>query len=178
MITYDALQGLLEESEATVNVAEGQGSACGLVCRNGAVGLQSFPAVVGAAAASLLTDVAEEAERALAGLDFGLELFLPDDDKSLDARFAALVSWCQGFVVGFSYGHANDIDDMEGESAEALRDFMRIAAIEPEIEESPPETEDERDLAEIMEYVRAATQLLYEEHAAQELPDLGDTAPQ
>ncbi|HET9122604.1 MAG TPA: UPF0149 family protein [Acidiferrobacteraceae bacterium] len=168
MISYDHLQAQLEAVDASVSAAEGQGAACGLVCRYGRAGLEWFPAVVGTAAAELLSDVAQDAGEALNGLDFALVLFLPDDDQDLDERFAALISWCQGFVVGFFYGHPNTLDDMGEESAEAIRDFMRIAAIEPEPDESPPQAEDERDFAEILEYVRAAAQLLYEEHAAPE----------
>jgi uncharacterized protein YgfB (UPF0149 family) len=92
-----------------------------------------------------------------AAQDFGFELLLPSDDASLAERVDAVLNWCRGFLGGFGLA-APKAEALSNESAEALQDIARIAASDLAYDDS--ET-DEAALAEIVEYVRIAVQLLH-----------------
>jgi len=80
-------------------------------------------------------------------------------------RIAALAQWSQGFLYGFGIGAPTTPESLPGDTAEVLRDLSEIArANDAEVAGSD---EEEQAYAELVEYLRAAVQLLHEEFAAQ-----------
>jgi yecA family protein len=91
---------------------------------------------------------------------------LPDDSDSAPSRAAALGHWCEGFLHGLvSIDHGEALKQRLAKEplADIIRDMLQLtrAAVE---DESDEET-NEAAYAEIVEYVRVAAQLTYEELA-------------
>ena len=103
------------------------------------------------ALASIAADTAAELTR----MDYGFQLLLPGDDQPLATRVAALAAWCQGFLAGIGQGGAGR--SLSTETSAALADLAAIGHAETELE---GDEEEERDYAELVEYVRAAALLI------------------
>ena len=89
---------------------------------------------------------------------------LPDDYTDAGARTTALAHWCEGFLHGLvSAKHEGTLKEKLAAEplSDIIRDMLQItrAAID---EESDDET-NEAAYAEIVEYIRVAAQLAYEE---------------
>ena len=89
---------------------------------------------------------------------------LPDDETDAAAKTEAMAHWCEGFLHGLVSGkHAQDLKDRLAAQplADIIRDMLQItrAGIDAE---SDDET-NEAAYAEIIEYIRVAAQLAYEE---------------
>jgi len=91
---------------------------------------------------------------------------LPDDSDSVSVRAAALAHWCEAFLHGLvSADHGPALKERLGRDplADIIRDMLQLTRAEVD-EDSDDET-NEAAYAEIVEYVRVAVQLTYEELA-------------
>jgi uncharacterized protein YgfB (UPF0149 family) len=89
---------------------------------------------------------------------------LPDDDADAAPRAQALAHWCEGFLHGLvSAEHADKLKKRLAAEplADIIRDMLQITRAVVG-EESDAES-NEAAYAEIVEYVRVAAQLAYEE---------------
>ncbi len=91
---------------------------------------------------------------------------LPDDDESPARRATALAHWCEGFLHGLvSSRHPTELKDRLAAEplADIIRDMLQMTRAtfdeEDELEES------EAAYSELVEYLRVAAQLTYEELA-------------
>jgi yecA family protein len=106
----------------------------------------------------------ESTYRQLAERRSEFEPLLPDDDDSTAVRAAALAHWCEGFLHGLvSADHGDALK--ERLSAEPLADIIRdMLQITRAVADEDADTEtDEQAYAELVEYLRVAAQLTYEE---------------
>lgn len=114
--------------------------------------------------AAIAADTAAELSR----IDCGFQLLLPADEQPLPERVEALAAWCQGFLAGLGQGGA--ARGLGADTSAALNDLAEIGCADTLSEGSD---DDERDYAELVEYVRAAALLidaeLRERHAAAKL---------
>ncbi len=102
---------------------------------------------------------------------FEFEPLLPGEDTDLETRVQSLAEWCRGFLLGLVAGGLKDLHALSdrpaaaagggGGSGEALRDLIEIAEVE--LGEGEAGEAAERALTELIEYVRAAVTLVYEE---------------
>ena len=125
--------------------------------------------------AGMLNSLYQETLRQLSERLSEFAPLLPDDSESATARAAALAHWCEGFLHGLvssRHGEALKQRLAEDPLADIIRDMLQLtrAAVD---EDSDDET-NEAAYAEIVEYVRVAAQLTYEELAA--LRDQADDA--
>lgn len=91
---------------------------------------------------------------------------LPDDDESTAIKATALAHWCEGFLHGLVTGdHGEDL--RERLKAEPLSDIIRdlLQITRAAVDEECDEESDEAAYTELVEYVRVAAQLAYEELA-------------
>jgi len=93
--------------------------------------------------------------------EYGFSLLLPGEDQALRLRVESLSRWCQGFLLGLGLGGVQEQTGLPGESHEVMRDFVEISRLGPG--EGGGNEEDETAFAEIVEYVRMAVLLVYEE---------------
>lgn len=88
--------------------------------------------------------------------DYAFHPLLPDDDDEFDERVTSTSDWASGFLTGFTQAvsaTASADATVPPDTAEALKDFAAIAQVDPEQVESE---EAERDLEELIEYLRFA----------------------
>jgi hypothetical protein len=91
---------------------------------------------------------------------------LPHEDDSTAARATGLAHWCEGFLHGLVAGEHGD--ELRGRlKAEPLSDIIRdlLQITRAEVDEDCDEESDEAAYTELVEYVRVAAQLAYEELA-------------
>lgn len=89
---------------------------------------------------------------------------LPDDDTGADERAAAMARWCEGFLHGLvSAKRGNELRDRL--AAEPLSDIIRdlLQITRAEADETMDEEINEAAYFELVEYLRVAAQLAYEE---------------
>jgi uncharacterized protein YgfB (UPF0149 family) len=102
---------------------------------------------------------------------------LPDDSDSASLRAAALAHWCEGFLHGLvSVDHGEALKQRLASDplADIIRDMLQLtrAAADDDSEEETTEAA----YVEIVEYVRVAVQLTYEELAEFRAP-ASESAP-
>ena len=94
------------------------------------------------------------------------QLLLPDDDDDAARRTQAMADWCEGFLHGIVADKSSDAarERLAQEPlADLIKDMLEItrAAVGDEDDEEG----DELAYAELVEYIRVAAQLAYEELA-------------
>ena len=160
---YTALDSKLRNSSFDGSAAEAHGIACGLVCRDvknaeldASIDHLNFSDDVSVGA---LESLIEMSRRDLNQAEFGFDLWLPDVD-SLETQLDALADWSQGYIVGLMYDGEDILGQLNPELQSSVQDIIEIAGLEATRSES---NEDEVAFMELREYLRMATQLIYEE---------------
>ena len=173
-IHHDELEGVLRRCGSTWDAAQTHGLLSGrLAIAGGESGFGWLSQVLeGTDSADplrnecevLLSTLFESTYRQLSERQSEFAPLLPDDGDSTAVRVAALAHWCEGFLHGLvSSEHADALK--ERLSAEPLSDIIKDmlqitrACVEDEIDS---ETDDE-SYTELVEYLRVAAQLTYEE---------------
>ena len=94
------------------------------------------------------------------------EPLLPGDDDVVGMRTAALAHWCEGFLHGLvSAKHDDGLKERLG--AEPLSDIIKdmLQITRAGLDEESDEEENESAYVDLVEYLRIAAQLCYEELA-------------
>lgn len=114
----------------------------------------------------LLKAVFESTHRQLSERLSEFAPLLPDDSDSAEARAAALGHWCEGYLHGLvSADHGEGLREKLGQDplADIIRDMLQITRAE--VDEDDDEESNESAYTELVEYLRVAAQLAYEELA-------------
>ncbi len=112
----------------------------------------------------MLSALFETTYRQLSDRQSEFEPLLPDDDDSAAVRAAALARWCEGFLHGLvSSVHGDALKKRL--SAEPLADIIRdmLQITRAFVEDDGDDESNEEAYAELVEYLRVAAQLTYEE---------------
>jgi len=91
--------------------------------------------------------------------DFEFRLLVPADDQPIQERARSIALWCSGFLSGLGES-GRQIDQDQGDAAEALGVLARIAGMTDEVPEGEA---NEEDLTQIEEFVRVSTLLVFAE---------------
>jgi len=121
--------------------------------------------------AGLLNTLFQDTFRQLSERLSEFEPLLPDDSDSASLRASALAHWCEGFLHGLvsaDHGEALKQRLAKDPLADIIRDMLQLTRAAAD-EESDDET-NEAAYAEVVEYVRVAAQLVYEELAELRAP--------
>lgn len=169
-VTYDELVQPLVAGGSVVGAAELHGCVSGALCAEPGIRSSDWvaealpghedPAVLASLQAPL-KDMIGQTSAALAGSDMTFVLLLPPEDASLEERTTALAAWCDGFLYGI--GRSGSLGQPRGTVDEIIRDLGEIARAA--IGDEGESEEAERDYTELVEFVRAAVQLVFEELA-------------
>ena len=94
------------------------------------------------------------------------ELLLPDDDDAVDVRTEALAHWCEGYLHGLVSGE-HDAGLKERLAAEPLADIIKdmLQITRATVDDLDDDDGDDDAYIEVVEYLRVAAQLFYEELA-------------
>jgi uncharacterized protein len=174
--SFSEAEQALGAAEAAVSAAEGHGCLCGALCTLAHFPSQSwlqellpdpaeingvFSEPVDPALQQLYTDT----QTALRGDEMEFAPLLPADESPINERIAALAQWSQGFLYGFGIGTPGNTQQFSGDVTEVLQDLSEIARVgDAETEKGDDE---EQAYTELVEYLRAAVQLIHDELAEQ-----------
>jgi len=114
----------------------------------------------------MLSTLFETTYRQLSGRQSEFEPLLPDDQDGTAVRAAALARWCEGFLHGLvSSKHGDALRKrLSGEPlADIIKDMLQITRAT--VDEGSDDDANEEAYAELVEYLRVAAQLTYEELA-------------
>ena len=114
----------------------------------------------------MLGTLFEATYRQLAERQSEFEPLLPDEDDPTVVRAAALAHWCEGFLHGLVSAEHGDALKKRLSSeplADIIKDMLQITRAAAD--EGPGTESDEQAYTELVEYLRVAAQLTYEELA-------------
>lgn len=172
-VAFDDVARALVAGGSTVHAAEAHGCLCGALCARRTYSLAEWlddvlpdagSGAPGADDRAPLADLHEVTARFLAAPDMEFEPLLPDDDANLDVRVEALGAWCQGFLYGFGAAGTAPKEQVPEDVVEVISDLASISRA-GEVGSESSEVEEEA-YAELVEYVRAAVQLVHDDLAA------------
>jgi uncharacterized protein YgfB (UPF0149 family) len=162
-VLYNALDTRLKNSTFDGSAAQAHGIACGLACRDvksteldAKIEYLSF---TDEHSVEALESLIEMNQRDLNQADFQFDLWLPDVDE-LALQLEALAEWSQGYIIGLMYDGKEVLAQLNSELQASVQDIIEIAGLESTTSDS---NEDQVAFIELREYLRAATQLIYEE---------------
>lgn len=166
--TLQLSQGNLDAAE----LAECHGLLCGLLCCNANCTADEFLSHLsamqllpdpGAALNAVMVEAWENTVHQMNDEELGFQIWLPDDDESLEERTLSLAQWSAGFLAGLGSGCT--LEALSEEAREALEDLIEIsrAEISSAAGQAAESEEDEAAFAEIVEYVRVVALTLHEE---------------
>jgi len=157
----------LAAATSAVHAAEAHGCLCGALCLRPDYSLAEWldeilagPAGDGATNEPFAT-LFEESVGVLARPDMEFEPLLPDDEAALAERVSALAAWCQGFLYGFGASGTAAQVKLPETVTEVLGDLAQISHAGAVGSEDAEAEEDA--YAELVEFVRAAVQIVFEE---------------
>jgi hypothetical protein len=154
---------------SAIHPAEAHGCLCGALCLRPDYSLPDWldEILPDAAAASgeegIFATLFSDSAGALTGPDMEFEPLLPDDDVALAERVESLAVWCQGFLYGFGAAGNAERASLTEPVREVLADLTQICHAGAVGAESVDV--EEEAYVELVEFVRAAVQLAYDELA-------------
>lgn len=178
---YVEIEQLLNAQRSLTEAAEAHGTLAGCLCALVDYSFQDWLREIlpdgraEAAAADTLYGLYTATAAALEQTDMEFEPLLPSDAQPLEGRTAALALWCQGFLYGLGSGSIPDAGGLPGDVGEIVRDLTEITRAG--VDEEQGEDSNEGAYAELVEFVRVAVQLVFEELAPVRHAPLPDSAP-
>lgn len=173
-ITFAAAEQAFNTAGAALSVAESHGCLAGALCVHGAYSLEKWleevlpDGAVPSQAESMrepMMVIFDDTVRALTSDEMEFVPLLPDEEAPLAQRAEALAQWSQGFLYGFGVGRSTALKDTLTEIDEVLRDIAEISRASSK--DLSGSEEEEQAYSELVEYVRAGTQLIHDELFAQ-----------
>jgi len=175
-IHHDTLNDALRRCGATWDAAQCHGLLSSRLAIAGTeAGFAWFQQVLEGADASdasredcerLLTGLFDMTHRQLSERLSGFVPLLPDDGDSAAIRAMALGHWCEGYLHGLvsaDHGEALKHRLAEDPLADIIKDMLQITRASAD--DDGDEESDEMAYTELVEYLRVAAQLVYEELA-------------
>jgi uncharacterized protein len=163
--TYSTFQKMLDDK---LHPSQVHGLICGVLCVNTSSiaweGLLSTGKKLQAKVRALLKELHQMSKQQLEEFLFEFELLLPEDENLLPQRAEALKLWCQGFLTGLKLMQIPLEKRPPSDVTEAINDLIEIARMNDEVIASTETAEeDEANYAELVEYVRIAVILIYQD---------------
>ena len=162
---YTKLQQALSKTTLKLHPSQVHGLICGVLCGNPKSTTAWEELITGgkepAKAHDVLQELYEMSATQLGDFLFEFQLLLPVDSDGLPARAEALTLWCQGFLTGLKLAQIQIVGREPGEMTEAINDLIEIAKMN--YEEVVASEDDEAAYVELIEYVRMAAILIYQE---------------
>ena len=176
-ITLEYLDDLLARAGAEVSASEMHGIQVGMICIGSSLldsnnkieqsWIRMLEEFIGCQHPSkeltnTLIKVNDNILSQLKGINFNLEILLPDQDISLIQRILALNYWCKGFLSGLALAGITETflakHEVVQEVVEDLTDILNVQM--PEVEDESLE-EEEQSYVELVEYIKVAVQNIH-----------------
>jgi hypothetical protein len=186
-IDHNELDALLKSCGSSWNAGQAHGLLCSRLSLAGAEGASRWIAQVLADADA---DAAERAEceeeldalcaatwQQLVERQSEFNLLLPDDEDPPSVRTEVMAQWCEGFLHGLvAEKHSEELKKRLAEEplADIIKDMLEITRAT--VGDDAEDENIDNDIAELVEYLRVAVQLTYEELADfRKIEDSGQT---
>ena len=167
-IRFKDFEDVLATAGSLADAAEAHGSLCGALCSMSPYKMQDWVNEILPDGAALSDEAAAMIEKVFTatatsfgeqGMEF--EPLLPDDEQPLNGRANALALWCTGFLYGLGTGHISDLEALNGDVGEIVRDFTEISRATGD--DADADESNEQAYAELVEFIRVAAQVVFEE---------------
>lgn len=165
-LSFAEVSAALERAASPMGAAGGHGFLTGLLCVMPAASRDQWQAelladaepgdLLAADCGELLEDLAVATRGRLASPELGFSPLLPAEARPLAERARALAEWCDGFLYGIGFAGYDTAAARSEEEREFVADLGEITRLEP----GAGGEEDERALAELIEYVRVGVLLV------------------
>lgn len=170
MPNYLDLNQALNNTTLKLHPSQAHGIICGILSGNSKSTTAWEELVTGGEESvkthELLQALFEASAKQLHDFLFEFQLILPPDSDDLPSRAEALTLWCQGFLTGLKLAQVQIVGREPGEVTEAINDLIEIAKMN--YEDVVANEEDEAAYVELVEYVRMAAILIYQDVNEQE----------
>jgi uncharacterized protein YgfB (UPF0149 family) len=167
-IRFKDFEDALATAGGLADAAEAHGSLCGALCSVSPYRMQDWVneilpdgAVLSDESAAMLERVFTATATAFGEQGMEFEPLLPDDEQPLNGRANALALWCTGFLYGLGTGSISDLEALNGDVGEIVRDFTEISRASGD--EAEADESNEQAYAELVEFIRVAAQVVFEE---------------
>ena len=167
-IRFKDFEDALATAGGLADAAEAHGSLCGALCSVSPYRMQDWVneilpdgAVLSDESAAMLERVFTATATAFGEQGMEFEPLLPDDEQPLNGRANALALWCTGFLYGLGTGSISDLEALNGDVGEIVRDFTEISRATGDDAEA--DESNEQAYAELVEFIRVAAQVVFEE---------------
>lgn len=110
----------------------------------------------------LLNEIYRETSEILLENNDDYQLMLIDSETQLSVRTESLADWCRGYLFGLLQNDTVAIDQLPEDGSEIARDILAISEAGPNEVVGEENDEDEWALAELEEYVKVGSQLIFE----------------
>lgn len=165
MPSYRELTQALNKTALKLHSSQVHGLICGILCGNPKSNAAWEELVTGGKETpkthELLQSLYDASAHQLEEFLFDFHLILPPDSQELPNRAEALTLWCQGFLSGLKLVQVQIVEREPGEVTEAINDIIEIAKMN--YEEVVASEEDEAAYMELVEYIRMAVILIYQD---------------
>ena len=174
-VDHFELNELLQSCGSSWNAGQAHGLLCGRLSVGGSEGATRWFAQVleeadpehalRADCEAMLDGLCALTWRQLVERQSELALLLPDDGDPIAQRTAAMGLWCEGFLHGLvSEKHSDLLKERLAADplADIIKDMLQITRV---ASDGDDDEGDEEAYVELVEYLRVATQLAYEELA-------------
>jgi uncharacterized protein YgfB (UPF0149 family) len=168
--TFRELDQALSKTSLKLHASQAHGIIAGIICGNPNANTGWESLVTGGESSdethAVLKSLHEASMKQLDEFLFEFELLMPPDSDDLPVRAEAMTLWCQGFLTGLKMVQVKMVNREPGEMTEAINDIIEIAKMN--YEEVVASEEDEAAYVELVEYVRMAVILIYQDMREQD----------
>lgn len=171
-IDHDSVDNAIQKMEGDASPSEMHGTLCGMLSINPLIDSKTWlnellpkfnsEDLLHQEIHTLFENLHQETKSQLNDPDCDFQLILPNDDDTLEIRTIAISDWCQGYLAGLSMSGVKDLRTLPEHAQEICHDFIEISRAPANYEVECSE-EDEAALMELVEYIRVAVLLIYEE---------------
>jgi yecA family protein len=164
---YAQIEQVLTQAHSLTDAAEAHGTMTGSLCSTVAYRFEDWLLEIlpdGEAddtTTQLLRQLFQDTSASLGEAQMEFAPLLPEDEAPIETRAAALGAWCQGFLYGLGTSSLSDATALPGDVGEVVRDLTEITHVAADSAESLESNEGA--YAELVEFVRAGVQLLFDE---------------
>lgn len=164
--TYNEIASALKKAKVDFQPSEIHGLMCGLICATPSdrkihwetilLGKKKIPKSL-----DRVQYLFDSSYSQLAHFSFEFALLLPTENADINSRTEALGLWCQGFLTSLNKANVPIENREPGDATEAIADLIEISQVSfGDIAETE---EDEAAYFELVEYVRLAVVMIYQE---------------
>lgn len=163
--SYQELGQVLSKTSLKLHPSQAHGLVCGILSGNTVAAPAWEELVTGgektAKTQRVLQMLYEASAKQLSEFSFEFQLILPAEAEALSLKAEALTLWCQGFLTGLKIAQVPLIGREPGEVTETINDMIEIAKMS--YEDTVASEENEMAYIELMEYIRMAVVLIYQD---------------